>query len=465
MKDLKYKEYDLDSIKTKTINEYYINSKVIRFKNEINNDEYKRYFRTIIIHYLMQMIPSTAIFVMENFEYSDEKTEPDTRCRVHFLDSDGSTQLYAFKVERGGNISSPEPGTDWYLRGNDPTNIESFPYGPINQETWFIKYSIPTYTVRFFERETDTQPIDEREIKSGQTVTNSGSWYRKGDSTHTPVVFPYTVDGDVDFVRLLQYTVKWYNNEQDTNPVTRTVMRDERIDSYNPNEIWYRKGDGTRTPVTFPITATKNEEFVRLVQYTFKWYNNEQDTNPHTQTVIHGEQVNSYNPSENWYRKGDSTHAIVTFPITATKDEDFVKLVGYTVKWYENIDDTNPVTNTAIRGEQVNALNPNNNYYRKSDNTHTPVSFPVTITKNEEFVKINNYRVRWYESEEDRNPIEETHIYGTQLTDKGSNWYDKSDSTKTQVQFPYKVTHDVDFVKFVPLIEYNVDWVDDNETI
>lgn len=48
--------------------QYYLNDKVIIFKNKIDNDEYKKYFKTVIINYLMQVIPSTAIFVLENFE-------------------------------------------------------------------------------------------------------------------------------------------------------------------------------------------------------------------------------------------------------------------------------------------------------------------------------------------------------------------------------------------------------------
>ena len=55
-------------------NEYYLNDKVIIFKNNINNDEYKKYFKTVIINYLMQVIPSTAIFVLKNFEIKTNNT-------------------------------------------------------------------------------------------------------------------------------------------------------------------------------------------------------------------------------------------------------------------------------------------------------------------------------------------------------------------------------------------------------
>ena len=39
------------------------------------NDEYKKYFKTVIINYLMQVIPSTAIFVLENFEPKTDNSE------------------------------------------------------------------------------------------------------------------------------------------------------------------------------------------------------------------------------------------------------------------------------------------------------------------------------------------------------------------------------------------------------
>ena len=54
---------------------YYLNDKVIFFKNNIDNDEYKKYFKTVIINYLMQVIPSTAIFVLENFEPKTNNSE------------------------------------------------------------------------------------------------------------------------------------------------------------------------------------------------------------------------------------------------------------------------------------------------------------------------------------------------------------------------------------------------------
>lgn len=65
---LRYATYDLDSIREMMKTTYYLNSKVIYFKNEINNNEYRKYFKTVIMKYLMQIVPSTSIFILVNFE-------------------------------------------------------------------------------------------------------------------------------------------------------------------------------------------------------------------------------------------------------------------------------------------------------------------------------------------------------------------------------------------------------------
>ena len=60
----------VDSKVVNNINEsndiYYLNSKVITFRNNINSRLYKDYFKEVILPYLMQVIPSTAILKLEN---------------------------------------------------------------------------------------------------------------------------------------------------------------------------------------------------------------------------------------------------------------------------------------------------------------------------------------------------------------------------------------------------------------
>ena len=69
--ELRYASYDLDKIKEMAKETYFLNSKVIHFKNEINNNNYRNYFKTVIMKYLMQIVPSTSIFILENFEEKD----------------------------------------------------------------------------------------------------------------------------------------------------------------------------------------------------------------------------------------------------------------------------------------------------------------------------------------------------------------------------------------------------------
>lgn len=70
-------KYDIEDDKKIITNNdtYYLNDKVIIFKNKIDSNEYKKYFKTVIINYLMQVIPSTAIFVLKNFEPKTDNSE------------------------------------------------------------------------------------------------------------------------------------------------------------------------------------------------------------------------------------------------------------------------------------------------------------------------------------------------------------------------------------------------------
>ena len=52
--------------------QYYLNDKTLIITNKINNNLYKKYFFNVIIHYLMQMIPSTTILILENFNINND---------------------------------------------------------------------------------------------------------------------------------------------------------------------------------------------------------------------------------------------------------------------------------------------------------------------------------------------------------------------------------------------------------
>ena len=53
--------------------QYYLNDKTLIITNKLNNKLYKKYFFDVIVHYLMQMIPSTTILILENFNIDNDQ--------------------------------------------------------------------------------------------------------------------------------------------------------------------------------------------------------------------------------------------------------------------------------------------------------------------------------------------------------------------------------------------------------
>ena len=73
-KEFKYRkcvEYNKDAVREAKKNIYYLNSKVVYFKNNIDNNHYKKYFKNVIMKYLMQVIPSTTILILQGFEENE----------------------------------------------------------------------------------------------------------------------------------------------------------------------------------------------------------------------------------------------------------------------------------------------------------------------------------------------------------------------------------------------------------
>lgn len=75
--NLQYKEYLLNKIGELLRNKYYLNSKVLHFKNYIANEYYIDYFKKIIMKYIMQVIPSTTIVILEGFDYQKEENNDE----------------------------------------------------------------------------------------------------------------------------------------------------------------------------------------------------------------------------------------------------------------------------------------------------------------------------------------------------------------------------------------------------
>ena len=64
----KYTEYKKGTVNEIKRNIYYLNNKIVYFKNNIDNEQYKKYFKKVIMKYLMQVIPSTTILILQDFE-------------------------------------------------------------------------------------------------------------------------------------------------------------------------------------------------------------------------------------------------------------------------------------------------------------------------------------------------------------------------------------------------------------
>ena len=77
-KNLPCKEYIMDEIINLMKNKYYLNNKILHFKNNLNNEWYIDYFKKVILKYLLQIIPSTTILLLENFEYVEPNNESNT---------------------------------------------------------------------------------------------------------------------------------------------------------------------------------------------------------------------------------------------------------------------------------------------------------------------------------------------------------------------------------------------------
>ena len=279
-KDLKYKEYKLEKIKDLIKTKYYLNSKVIYLINNINNNnEYKKYFLNVIIKYLMQVIPSTAIFVLENFEPSDGGGD-DTpkKYRVHFYDTDGTTQIHSEKVEEGQSVDC-YGGNQYYVRGDASRTKVSCPYGPINWETFLVKWSEPIvyYNVHFLDSNGTTE-LYTQSVEKGKSVACYGGndYYVRGDSSKRKVSCPYgPVNSETFLVKWVEptvyYNVDFYENENDTTPIhTEQIDEGQSVNRYQDSD-WYLMGDDNKRPVNFPYIINGPTKFVRIKQFTVRW--------------------------------------------------------------------------------------------------------------------------------------------------------------------------------------------------
>ena len=73
--NLPYKVVNVDKQKVDNTTTYYLNSKMVTITNNINNEYYIEYFHSTILPYLLQVIPSTTILILEDYQYVKTKTE------------------------------------------------------------------------------------------------------------------------------------------------------------------------------------------------------------------------------------------------------------------------------------------------------------------------------------------------------------------------------------------------------
>lgn len=344
-KDLKYKEYKLEKIKDLIKTKYYLNSKVIYLINNINNNEYKKYFLNVIIKYLMQVIPSTAIFVLENFAPSDGGGD-DTpkKYRVHFYDTDGTTQIHSEKVEEGQSVDC-YGGNDYYVRGDSSRRKVSCPYGPINSQTFLVKWSEPIvyYNVHFLDSNGTTE-LYAQSVEKGKSVACYGGndYYVRGDSSKRKVSCPYgPVNSETFLVKwveeIIEYDVTFYDTNGSSILKETKVQANHTINNYYGYD-YYLKEDSTKTKITtWPYTITRNTDFVKWVEptvsYDVSFYENENDTTPiHTEQIEEGQPVNRYQDSD-WYLMGDDNKRPVDFPYIINGPTKFVRIKQFTVRW------------------------------------------------------------------------------------------------------------------------------------
>ena len=409
--NLKYKDYKPDKIKEWIKKHYYLNSKVIYLTNKIDNNEYKKYFLNVIIKYLMQVIPSTAIFVLENFEPSDGSGD-DTpkKYRVHFYDTNGTTQIHSEKVEEGQSVDC-YGGNDYYVRGDSSRTKVSCPYGPINSETFLVKWSEPIvyYNVHFLDSNGTTE-LYTQSVEKGKNVACYGGndYYVRGDSSKRKVSCPYgPINSETWLVKwveeIIRYNVTFYDTNGTSIINATTIEANHTVNNYGGYD-YYLKEDSTKTKITtWPYTITRNTNFVRwtppIVYYDVTFYDTDGTSVLNRTSVEENHTINKYGGYD-YYLKGDSTQTkITTWPYTITRNTDFVKWVEptvyYNVDFYENENDTTPIHTEQIEeGQPVNRYQ-DSDWYLMDDDNKQPVNFPYVINGPTKFVRIKQFTVRW----------------------------------------------------------------------
>ena len=265
---------------------------------------------------------------------------------------------------------------------------------------WNVVVPVTRYTVRFCVSENnDAQILETRSVEEGTTTTpfshNGCNWYRKGDTNRQKINFnTYTINRNVDFAPL--YTIRFYENETDTQPLqTSEVAATFNVNGYG-NFSWYEKGDVDKRMVSFPYQVVSNKDFVKVPLFNVHYYNNETDTQPQysEENVPYGTSVNDY--GLNWYDRTDANKQSVIFPYSVTKDVDFIRIYDTYNVYFLDSDNTELDRQVVIQGQTVSPLAEyqNDYWYLSTDTSKTRQTFPYTVNDNTYFI-MKKFTVNW----------------------------------------------------------------------
>ena len=230
---------------------------------------------------------------------------------VHFLDIDAETEITNKPVEQGSNVDIADDillsPFSWYKKGDDTQTLVTFPYGPVNEETWFVKWQAPILTVYFLNTlgdALDVQTVEEGDRVNLREDLNTYIWYNRNDM-ETPITdWPYgPIMEDTYLVGLRDLTVNWvvdgdnpdtilppptclvhFRNAADNMDLdTQEIVIGENVSPRGDcvQHDWYLRGDNTQV-ITFPQRVITETYYVQVPEFEVNWYDDEEGYTPPT---------------------------------------------------------------------------------------------------------------------------------------------------------------------------------------
>lgn len=266
------------------------------------------------------------------------------------------------------------------------------------------------------------------------------------------------------------------------------------------------------------ICGIKMEDFEETKWYTISWYANISDNLPANEAnggILYkqnyfdyiefnyeeGDEVEPMNcePGKTlgfaflgWSENEPNKNAIVTPITTATESKIYfanwdIPLPKIIVRFLDSDGTTVLETQQIEEGGVTNGPTDTSlseySWYLSSDATQSEVEFPQTIVQPTDYIKVKEFTVNWYDTDDTLEPPKftvhfrltenDTQDMDTQEITAGEKvslrgecvnytWYVMGDTEKKQVQFPYTVNGDITFIAHK---KYNVKWVDNGEQI